>query len=167
MAQYLARYQSQIAELSEKAKQFKGAPLKTSFRVLAGGPQCSSAKSNSQSAGGDSSSNPNPMANVTDAGKAVGKFVGGLFKKKSTDDSQAASATPPPAATASASASVPPAAAEFPQMTQLLSFSIETTAISTDAAAPAVFDIPADWTKEVPPPAKAGKDDFTCPKTGG
>jgi hypothetical protein len=161
MAQYLARYQSQIAELSEKAKQFKGAPLKTSFRVLAGGAQCSSAKSNSQ-AGGDSSSSPNPVANVTDAGKAVGKFVGGLFKKKSTDDPQAAStAAPAPAA------ATPPTPSEFPQMTQLVAFTIETTAISTEAVAPTVFDIPADWIKEVPPPAKAGKDDFTCPKNGG
>ncbi len=166
MAQYLARYQSQISELSEKAKQFKGSPLKTSFRVLAGGPQCSSAKSNSQSAGGDSSSNPNPVANVTEAGKAVGKFMGGLFKKKSADDSQAASAASPPPAV-SATATAPPTATEFPQMTQLVAFTIETTAISTDAVAPAVFDIPADWTKEVPPPAKTGKDEFTCPKTGG
>lgn len=162
MAQYLARYQTQIAELSEKAKQFKGAPLKTSFRVLAGGAQCSSAKSNSQNGGTDASSNPNPVANVTDAGKAVGKFVGGLFKKKSSDDSQAASAANPPS-----SAALPSSATEFPQMTQLVAYTIETTAISTDAVAPTVFDIPADWSKEVPPPAKAGKDEFTCPKTGG
>jgi hypothetical protein len=157
MAQYLARYQSQISTLSEKAKQFKGQPLKTSFRVLTGGPQCAAAQKDSQNSGSEASRNTNPVTNVTDAGKAMGKLVGSLFKKKPANDSPAPSDTSaPPTA---------PAATEFPQMVQLVTFTIETTAISSDGVAPSVFDIPADWTKEVPQQTKADKEEFTCPKT--
>jgi hypothetical protein len=164
MAQYFAAYQTQLSELSDKAKQFKGQPLKTSFRVLMGGPQCSSAKKDTQQAQGSDSSAPNPAADVANAGKAAAHFVGNLFKKKKQDDSAdqpASAASPPPAA-----ASAPAAADPFPQMTQLVSFTVETTDIKTDAVPASTFEVPADWTKEVPKQQKATKDDYSCPKTG-
>ena len=162
MAQYFAAYQTQLSELADKAKQFKGQPLKTSFRVLVGGPQCASAKKDAQQAQNSDSGTQNPAADVANASKAAARFVGNLFKKKKQDDSsdQAASA---PAAPSGAPA---PSADPFPQMTQLVAFTVETTNINTDAVPASAFEIPPDWTKEAPKAAKAGKEDYSCPKTG-
>ena len=41
-AKFLAPYQSQIKQLTDKSGDFKGQPLKTSLRVMMGGPQCKS-----------------------------------------------------------------------------------------------------------------------------
>src|SRR5271165_4555485 len=95
VAKFLAPYQSQIKQLQDKSSDLKGQPLKTSLRVLMGGPQCSATskmKSNASPSGGAVGGNPmgNPMAGVSQAGKVVGNLVGGLFhKKKPADDSQA------------------------------------------------------------------------------
>jgi hypothetical protein len=164
MATYLAPYQSQMSELTEKMKQLKGLPLKTTFRVMMGGPQCAAAKKQAadSSLSSGSGSNGNPTADMTDAGKAVGQLLGGLFKKKknadASSDSGSASSTPP-------AQIAPPSSTEFPQMTQLVGFTIETTAVQTDAIAAERFEIPAGWTKEVPQSSKT-KDEYTCPKSG-
>jgi hypothetical protein len=42
---------------------------------------------------------------------------------------------------------------------------METVSINTDAIPAARFDIPPDWTKESPKPAKGGDDEYTCPKS--
>jgi hypothetical protein len=168
VAKYLAPYQSQIKELQDKASQFKGQPLKTSLRVLVGGPHCSATASDKSGSNtsGSSDTSSNPLNNVNQAGKAVGNFVGGLFKKKKAGDSQ-----PPVAASADAPPPTPGAAPAAPdplaQLTQLGSFTIETVAISSDPIPADRFEIPAGWTKEVPKAAKQGSDEFTCPKTGG
>jgi hypothetical protein len=182
VAKYLAPYQSQIKQLTDKSSDFKGQPLRTSLRVLMGGPQCSTTaktKAN-ESSGGESSANANPMANVASAGKAlgssVGHLVGGLFHKKKADDSQdAASAAAPsdaaaaqPAAgqpAAGAAGATPPAPDPFAQYIQMATFSMETVTINTDAIPAARFDVPPEWTKEVPKPTKSGDDEFTCPKS--
>jgi hypothetical protein len=123
------------------------------------------------SAGGSS----NPMANVAQAGKAigssVGNLVGGLFHKKKTGDSQAgaSAATPPDAATASAP---PPAAAAtstpdpYAQFVQVAAFTTETVTINTDAIPADRFEVPGDWKKDAPKASKQADDDFTCPKSG-
>jgi hypothetical protein len=180
-AKFLAPYQSQIKQLTDKSGDFKGQPLKTTLRVMMGGQQCSAtAKMKADgSAGGDNSaaSSANPMNNVAQAGKAigtsVGNLVGGLFHKKKTDDSQtaASAAAPPDAAAASAAPAAPPAAAANPadpyaQYIQMAAFTSETTAITTEAVPSDRFDVPPDWKKVVPQAAKAGDDEFTCPKTG-
>jgi hypothetical protein len=167
VAKYLAPYQSQIKQLQDKAAQFKGQPLKTSLRVLVGGPQCgatSNNKSSSTSASNSSDASGNPLNNVNQAGKAVGNFVGGLFKKKKTDDSQPAAA--PSDAPANSPGATPAAPDPFAQLTQLGSFTVETVTISADPIPADRFDIPAGWTKEVPKAAKQGSDEFTCPKSG-
>jgi hypothetical protein len=156
-AKFLAPYQSQIKELTDKSSDFKGQPLKTSLRVMMGGPQCKAKTANST--GGDTSPAGNPMGDVKEAGKAIGSLVGGLFKKKKTDESQDAAAAGNPPAT---DAKTPD---PFSQYAQLAAFSMETVSISTDAIPAARFDIPPDWTKEVPKPSKGGDDEFTCPKT--
>jgi hypothetical protein len=51
---------------------------------------------------------------------------------------------------------------------QMATYTIETTAISTDTVPADRFEVPADWKKQVPTPVKqGGDDDFTCPKTAG
>jgi hypothetical protein len=160
-AKFLAPYQTQIKQLTDKSSDLKGQPLKTSMRVLMGGPQCSAAsKSKANGSSGDSSAGGgNPMANMSQAGKAMGNLMGGLFKKKKTDDSQAASGAD------TSTASTPPSGPDpFAQYMQLAAFSTETVSISTDAIPADRFEIPAGWKKDVPPPSKKGNEEFTCPK---
>jgi hypothetical protein len=178
-AKFLAPYQAQIKQLTDKSEDLKGQPLRTSLRVLMGGQQCSATakmKSNG-SAGGDNPTGGtgNPMNNVAQAGKAIGSALGGLFHKKKTDDSQSggtapsdstAAAAPPSASTA---ATAPPAAAAaadpFAQYVQMAAFTSETVAINTDAVPADRFEVPADWKKVVPAPSKKGDDEYTCPKS--
>ena len=160
---YLAPYQAQIKQLTDKSSDFTGQPLKTSLKVMMGGAQCGAAsksKSNTAdaagttgNAGGDASST-NPLADVTQAGKALGSMMGGLFHKKKAD---AAQDSPP------ATAAPPPANDPFSQYVQLASFSMETMSITTDPVPAARFEIPVDWRKETPKPAKNGDDSFSCP----
>ncbi len=177
-AKFLAPYQSQIKQLTDKSSDLKGQPLKTSLRVMMGGPQCSATAKMKTNASANGEGSPggaaNPMANVAQAGKAlgssVGHLVGGLFHKKKTDDSDtaASAATPPVAAPPDAAASVPPPATPDPyaQFVQLAAFTTETVTVTADPIPAARFEIPADWKKEEPKAAKQRDDEFTCPKTG-
>ena len=157
-AKFLAPYQSQIKQLTDKSGDFKGQPLKTSLRVMMGGQQCKmKSKAGDSTGGGNSATEGNPMSDVKEAGKAIGSMMGGLFKKKKADEPQDAAVTPAPAA---GSAPDP-----YSQYMQLASFSMETVRIDTDAIPAARFEIPPDWTKEAPKTAKGGDDEFTCPKS--
>jgi hypothetical protein len=177
-AKFLAPYQSQIKQLTDKSSDLKGQPLKTTLRVLMGGQQCSATakmKANG-SADGDNStgSSGNPMANVAQAGKAigssVGNLVGGLFHKKKTGDSQAgaSAAAPPDAAAASAPppAAAPSAPDPYAQFVQMAAFTTETVTINTDAIPVDRFEVPGDWKKDAQKASKQADDDFTCPKSG-
>ena len=183
-AKFLAPYQSQIKQLTDKSSDLKGLPLKTSLRVMMGGQQCSATakmKANG-SANPDNSAggSRDPMANVAQAGKAigssVGNLVGGLFHKKKSGDSQtgdsqtgAGAATPPDAANAGAPATAatgaPSAPDPYAQFVQMASFTTETVTINTDAIPADRFEVPGDWKKDEPKASKQGDDDFTCPKT--
>jgi hypothetical protein len=169
-AKFLAPYQSQIKQLTDKSSDLKGQPLKTTLRVMMGGQQCSSTakmKANgSASQDNSAGSSSDPMANVAQAGKAlgssVGNLVGGMFHKKKTGDSPTgASAATPPDATGAASAPDP-----YAQFVQMAAFTTETVAINTDAIPADRFEVPGDWKKEVPKASKQVDDDFTCPKSG-
>ena len=167
-AKFLAPYQSQIKQLQDKSSDLKGQPLKTSVRVLMGGPQCSTVKvKSSDSAGGgtasgstSSGSSPsvNPLPGVPQAGKAVANLVGGLFHKKQAAPADASTAAATPSA-----GSTPDPLAQYVQMT---AFTIETVSINTEAIPGDRFDLPPNWTKEAPKPDKGGSDEYTCPKTG-
>jgi hypothetical protein len=166
--QFLAAYQSQLKELAAKSGDLKGQSLKTSFRIVMGGPNCKSAARNQAGGaqdGSDAAGGANPVANVAQAGKAigaqVGQLMGGLFKKKKADDSQV---TPSGAGTDGASAGPKPAD-PYAQYVELASFSTETVTIDAAAVPAARFDIPPDWTKEQPKVSKGGDDEFTCPKS--
>ena len=171
-AKYLAPYQSQIKQLTDKSSDLKGQPLRTSLRVMMGGPQCSAmakSKTDGAASADSGSSAANPMANVAQAGKALGSALGGLFHKKKAADSPPASGAPPTDASTGATPPVAtPAASNDPyaQYAQLAAFTMETVSINTDAIPADRFDVPADWKKEVPKPSKKGEEEFTCPKSG-
>jgi hypothetical protein len=177
-AKFLAPYQSQIKQLTDQSSDLKGQPLKTSLRVMMGGAQCSAiakTKANDTASGNNSAGGGgNPLNNVAQAGKAigssVGNLVGGLFHKKKTDDSQTpASAATPDTATASSPATPVAAPANsdpYAQFVQLAAYTSETISISTAAISPDRFDVPADWKKDIPKPAKKADAEFTCPNPG-
>jgi hypothetical protein len=172
-AKFLAPYQSQIKQLTEKSGDLKGQPLKTSLRVMMGGQQCSSTakmKSNSSAGADNSTGGGNPMNNVAQAGKAIGSALGGLFHKKKTDDSQSSAATPSDSAStadAPQQAAAPGTPDPFAQYVQMAAFTTETVTISTEPVPADRFEVPADWKRIVPAPSKKGDDEFTCPKSGG
>jgi len=155
----LAPYESGLKQLSAKAGDIKGYPLKTAFRISFGGPHCAAAQNQNQNgagaqgAGGSTSSGSGgassiPLSVGSAASALGGKLVGGLFSKKK-DPAADASTTPTPP--------LPPG------MIQAAQFTVETTAITVGPVAPTQFDIPAGW-KLVQPEVKAPKE-FSCPKT--
>jgi hypothetical protein len=182
-AKFLAPYQAQIKQLTDKSSDLKGQPLKTSLRVMIGGQQCSATakmKESGSASADNSTGGSSPMNNVAQAGKAigasVGNLVGGLFHKKKTDDSQsaagaapsAASSPDPGAATAPPPASAVPASPDpYAQYVQMAAFTMETVTISTDPVPADRFEVPADWKKVEPKAAKKGDEEFSCPKSGG
>jgi hypothetical protein len=142
--QFLAQYAGTMKELSVKASDLKGYPLRTTFRFSMGGEHCGKAKQSSSQ--GDDSSQGGGLGGL--AAKAGSKLLGGLLSKKSSGS------TPDP--------NQPPAAAPgaAPSM-QIIAFTVETTAIDTAAIPAEQFELPAGWTPEKP---KAGRsEEFTCP----
>jgi hypothetical protein len=149
--------------LTDKSSDLKGQPLKTSLRVLMGGPQCSTVAKmkSSDSAAADNSAGGggNPMSDVSQAGKAIGSALGGLFHKKKTENAPTDTAAPAPAVANSTD--------PYTQFVQMASFTTETATIRTDAIPADRFDVPPDWKKDVPKASKRGDEEFTCPKSGG
>jgi hypothetical protein len=47
-------------------------------------------------------------------------------------------------------------------MATLASFTVETTAIRPGAIAPTQFEVPAGWTRQIPPPSKANDKAMNC-----
>ena len=180
-ARFLAPYQPQIKQLTDKSNELKGQPLRTSLRVLMGGQQCAAAKKSRSEQTADGA---DPMADVAKAGKqlgvSVGHLVGGLFHKKNADAAEAAGGGDAGGGNASSgsaaggnssggggSGTTPVASAvpdPYAQYVQLAAFTTETVAVNTDPVPAERFDVPADWKKELPKPAKDGDDDFVCPK---
>jgi hypothetical protein len=147
--QFLAQYAGTMKELSAKASDLKGYPLRTTFRFSMGGEHCGKAKQSSSSQSEGSSQGGGGLGGL--AAAAGSKLLGGLLSKKSSGS------TPDP--------NQPPAEAPgaAPSM-QIIAFTVETTAIDTAAIPAEQFELPAGWTPEKP---KAGRsEEFTCP-TGG
>ena len=136
-----AQYKGVWTEVAAKMQGVKGYPVKSSFTLGLGGPQCKN--SNSQQAqtgqpdGGSPSSSPNPSASPSGiAGAMVGK-LGGLFqKKKDNADTPAA----PPAA-AVAPVAMPPGDVA------LMTVSSQVVSVSTNAVSADVFTVPAGFKK--------------------
>jgi hypothetical protein len=178
LRQFLAPYRDSLKDLSAKAADFKGYPLKTSFRIAFGGAQCAASKSaagsggggnplaDASSAAGDAASGSTAGAAGSAAGQAAGNAAGNgvaggiLGSAASAFGSKLASglfakksATPAPAAAATDTP---------PNMVQLAQFSTETTSISAAPIPPEQFEIPAGW-KLVTPKTRAESKEFSCP----
>ena len=189
MRQFLAPYAGTLRQLSAKADQLKGYPLKTAVRIAFGGEHCAAVKGQSGAAGGASA---NPVGDASQAaadaatssasgaagaaaGSAAANAVGNSVA--SSVASSAASAfgsklvsglfqkksAPAPAPTAASSSA--PASAPAPGMVQAAQVTIETTAITVGTVPPAQFEIPAGWKLVQPQPRTASE--FTCPSSGG
>jgi hypothetical protein len=140
------RYKGIWTEIGNKTKDMKGYPVKTSFALAIGGPQCKSNNSQSSDSTANSGSNSNSNSNSGDstptspaamAGQLGGKLAG-MFHKKSDN---------PPPADASAPAAPGAASALPPGMVPLVSMSSELVSVSTASVDPGVFQVPADFKK--------------------
>jgi hypothetical protein len=132
-----SQYKGVWTEVAAKMQTVKGYPVKSSFTLGLGGPQCKD--SNSQPAANQADTNqqsPGPQSPSGIAGAVVGK-LGGLFqRKKDPADAPAA----PPAATATPVAMPPGDVALMTVSSQLVS-------VSTNPLSPDVFAVPAGFKK--------------------
>jgi hypothetical protein len=184
--QFLAPYEGSLKELSAKAADFKGYPLKTAFRVSFGGEHCAAAKGNANAQGmaaagsnpvtgagqaaGDAAASSAASAAGAEAASAAGKAAGGgvagsiLNSAAGTFGSKLVSGLFNKKHAAPASASTEAAPPSSPGMIQAMELTVETTSISSGAIAPDQFDVPPGW-KLVTPKATPEKE-FSCPKPG-
>lgn len=117
------RYQGLWSEVATKMRDVKGYPVKLSFALGVGGPQCQSAQQ-TQASGG-------PAAPPS-IGGALGGALGGMFGKKKE--------APP------AEASTPPVVLPGGLMS-LMSMSLELVSVNRDAVDPQSFELPAGYKK--------------------
>jgi len=176
--QFLAPYQDSLKQLSSRATEFKGYPLKTDIRVALGGAQCAAAKK-----GGPGGANGNAVTDASQAASdaatssasgaagaaagqaasnAAGNSIGGsiLGSAASAFGSKLASGlfakkTPTTPAPAAPSPEVPP------NMIQVAQITLQTSAITPGPVPAEQFEIPAGW-KLVTPKEKARRG-LSCP----
>jgi hypothetical protein len=133
-----SQYKGVWTEVAAKMQTVKGYPVKSSFTLGLGGPQCKDSNSQQAPAGqADSapqSSSPQSPGGI--AGAVVGK-LGGLFQKKK--DPADASAAPPAAA-------APPVGMP-PGDVALMTVSSQLVSVSTNPLSADVFAVPAGFKK--------------------
>ena len=118
------RYQGLWKEVATQMRDVKGYPVKLSFSLGVGGPQCQSTQQ-TQTAGNGGSASPASL------GEALGGALGGMFGKKKA---------PPPESAA------PPA--QLPGgLMSLMGMSTELVSVSTNALDPQSFEVPAGYKK--------------------
>lgn len=145
--QMFARYKGVWSELATKMKDVKGYPVKMSFAFAFGGQQCKDNNAATQQTADDTSSQKTESPPTTPgglAGQLGGKIAGALFHRKK-EQPAAADASTGSAGTGTAGTAA--AAALPPGLLPLVTISSELVSVSTDAASPAVFDVPADFHK--------------------
>lgn len=121
------RYEGLWSEVSNKMREVKGYPVKLSFALGVGGPQCQSTQE--MQAGGQQSSTSSP----TSLGQALGGALGGMFGKKKAAEPAPEAATPP---------------AQLPGgLFSLMGMSTELVSVRTDEVDPQAFDPPAGYKK--------------------
>lgn len=119
------RYQGIWKEIASKMRDVKGQPVKSSFGLGVGGPQCQSAQQQQQQQASSGSSSP------SDVGSALGGALGGLFGKKKKEE-------PPPAET------TPPA--QLPGgLTPFMTVGTELISINRTAVDPTSFEVPTGY----------------------
>jgi hypothetical protein len=128
-----SQYKGVWTEVAAKMQTVKGYPVKSSFTLGLGGPQCKSSNSQ-QTEGSQPDSTPQSPSGL--AGAVVGK-LGGLFqKKKDTADAPAA------AAPAAAAPVVMP-----PGDVALMTVSSQLVSVSTNAVSADAFTVPGGFKK--------------------
>ncbi len=133
-----SQYKGVWTEVAAKMQSVKGYPVKSSFTLGIGGPQCKD--SNSQQAQTSQTDNSSPSNSSPSpsgiAGAMVGK-LGGLFQRKK--DSADAPAAPP--APAVAPVAMPPGDVA------LMTVSSQLVSVSTNTVSADVFTVPAGFKK--------------------
>lgn len=131
-----SQYKGIWAEIATKMQSVKGYPVRSSFTLALGGPECKDPKAHQaqDSSDKDSDSVNSPKAL---AGAVAGK-LGGLFHKKQ-DDTPAAAPAP----------AVPPTPLP-PGDVGLMTISSQLVSVSTNSASPDAFSVPADFKKTEP-----------------
>ncbi|WP_129781300.1 hypothetical protein [Peristeroidobacter soli] len=120
------RYKGLWSEVATKMRDVKGYPVRLSFGLGVGGPQCQSTQQ--MQAGGQQESTASPAS----LGQALGGALGGMFGKKKA-------AAPAPEA-------APPT--QLPGgLFSLMNMSTELVSVSTDAVSPQSFEPPASYKK--------------------
>ena len=115
------RYKDLWAEVAAKMRDVKGYPVKSSFGLGVGGPQCQSTQ-DTQAAGGP--------ASPPSIGGALGGALGGMFGKKKEPQPEASAATPSP---------LPGG------LMSLMTVSTELISVDRKPADPLLFDVPAGF----------------------
>jgi hypothetical protein len=134
-----AQYKGVWAEVAAKMQGVKGYPVKSSFTLGLGGPQCKNSNSQQAQTSQTDNSSPSPSPSSSPsgiAGAVVGK-LGGLFQKKK-DAADAPAAPPAPAV---AQVAMPPGDVALMTVSSQL-VSVSTNAVSADA-----FTVPAGFKK--------------------
>ena len=127
------QYKGVWTEVATKMQSVKGYPVKSSFTLGIGGPQCKDSNSKQAQTSQADNSSPSP-SNI--AGAVVGK-LGGLFqKKKDTADAPAA-----PPAPAVAPAAMPPGDVA------LMTVSSQVISVSTNGVSADAFTVPSGFKK--------------------
>ena len=118
------RYQGMWREVANKMRDVKGYPVKLSFSLGVGGPQCQSTQQTQTATGG--------TAAPTSIGQALGGALGGMFGRKKEAASAPTSAAP----------------AELPGgLMPLMTMSNELVSVQHDPIDPRSFEPPADYKK--------------------
>jgi hypothetical protein len=127
-----SQYKGVWTEVAAKMQSVKGYPVKSSFTLGLGGPQCKD--SNSQQAQSSQTDNSSPSPSGI-AGAVAGK-LGGLFQKKKD-----AAEAPAAAAPAVAPVAMPPGDVA------LMTVSSQVVSVSTNAVSADAFTVPAGFKK--------------------
>src|SRR5882757_10794189 len=127
-----SRYKGIWTEIASKMQGVKGYPVKTSFTLALGGPQCKNANAQQAQSGADSGGTEGGSGNPAGLAGAVAGKLGGLFHKKK-DDADTPAAQPAPAVTP---AQVPPGDVA------LMTVSSQLVSVSTNGASAEAFNVP-------------------------
>ncbi|HMA00225.1 MAG TPA: hypothetical protein VKP66_19960 [Steroidobacteraceae bacterium] len=181
----LAPYADSLKQLKAKSADFKGYPLKTTFRFAAGGAHCGLVPGGGASSGsGADGTLQNAGAAAGDAGKssatnaagwgtsaavqqATGSGLGGYVAGSAAGafahnmvSGLFSKKKSPDAAAAQAAPAAQPGAADG--LTTVAEITMETTAIDPAAISPEQFEVPASWQK-ITPKAQVDEALPNCP----
>jgi hypothetical protein len=125
-------YQGMWKEIAAKTRDINGYPVKASFGLGIGGPQCQNAQQ-PQAAGGSATA---PTPSIGGAiGGALGGALGGMFGKKKEPAQAAPTASTPPATMPGG-------------LIPLMTVSTELVSVNRGPANPQSFEVPADYKKK-------------------